>query len=436
MRSGLFGVALRAGLVGVGVLAGPAAAAVVPVSIQGVIVEDLTGLCSTFEADDGTTYILSTLGGFTPGDRVHVEGSYDDGSAGVCFNTAAFQIQVTRLRAAFAGVGTISLTGERVSLVTDDGRSYALQNPGGFRPGTRVYAQGTVVATRGYLVLQNSVIGPAFSGFGRLTSLTPGDFRIETEAGVTYVLDRPGSIAGTTVGDLVFVEGVRGRGAATGPVAITSVTARPAFEASGRVVSTADGVAFDPETLINFGQTYTADAVFAFPVGSKVYLRGRSADDYDFGEVKPVRDIREGEADPAFSGVGTLDRAAGTVTLTAEDTVVHIERLGDPVFFPTGTRVYVAGSIGAQGPGSVTLSQNQIRYGIDLEGRLVLGFGCSPIIAFMQGGYLFPRNTGGLPLNSYVRVVGGITFQDPCMDTDALVDNTIEEVPVPCINCE
>ncbi len=64
----------------------------------------------------------------------------------------------------------------------------------------------------------------------------------------------------------------------------------------------------------------------------------------------------------------------------------------------------------------------------------MLGFGCTPIIRFDGGGYIFPRNTGGLPLNEHVRVVGGVSFENPCMDTDALVDNTI--VAVPCNNCE
>ncbi len=409
-------------------------AADVPISIQGVIVEDLTGLCSTFEADDGVTYILSTLGAFTPGDRVHVEGSYNEDIAGVCFNTAGFLIEVERLRPAFAGVGTISMVGDRVFLVTSDGRSYRLQNPGGHRPGTLVYAQGTVVATRNMLVLDNSVIGRGFSGFGRITSLTPGDVRMVTETGESYLLDRPGSIAGAVVGDLIFVEGIRGRPDGGGPIPLGSVTARPAFEASGRVVASNGGLAFDPETLINFGQTYTADAVYAFAEGDKVYLRGRRADDYDYGEAKPVRDVRESQADLAFSGVGVLDRASGTVMLTSEDTAVSIARMGDPAWFPTGTLVYIAGSIGAQGPGSITLTQNQIRFGLDGVGRLVLGFGCSPIIAFDGGGYIFPRNNGGLPLNTLVRVTGGITLEDPCMDTDALVDNTIAVAL--CPNCE
>lgn len=422
-----------AGMLGLGGIA-CGSVADVPISIQGVIVQDLTGLCSTFEADDGMTYILSTLGKFTPGDRVYVEGTYDENFAGVCFNTMGYHIEVERLRPAFAGVGTITLVGSQTFLVTSDGRSYLLQNPGGHRAGTLVYAQGTVVATRTMMVLDNTVIGRGFSGFGRITSLTPGDVRIVTDTGVSYLLDRPGSIAGAVVGDLIFVEGIRGRPDAGGPIPLGSVTARPAFEASGRVVASGGGLVFDPETLINFGQTYTADAVYAFTEGDKVYLRGRRTDDYDYGEAKPVRDVRESQADLGFSGVGVLDRASGTVQLTDQDTAVSITRMGDPLWFPTGTLVYIAGSIGAQGPGSITLTQNQIRFGLDRVGRLVLGFGCSPIIAFYGGGYIFPRNTGGLPLEEWVRVVGGITFEDPCMDTDALVDHTI--VVAPCPNCE
>lgn len=409
-----------------------AIAATINVSLQGVLVQDVTGGCITFEGDDGATYFLSTLGGFAAGDRVHVTGSYNDTQAGVCFNTAAFQITVTQLRPTFAGVGTISVVGEKTRLVTDDGRTFVLQNTGGFRSGARAYAQGTVTASRTTWVLSGNTIGPAFSEFGRITSLAPGALRFTSESGAVYSLDRPGSINGVFEGDAVFVEGIRGRLGAGGVTPLTSVTARPAFHASGRI---AQGGGFAPDTLI-LGDQYTASAIAGTPVGTKVYLRGRSADDYDFGEFKPVRNIRLSRADISYTALGILDTASRTVTNYLDNTVIHLEHIGNPFLNPSGSLVYIAGAVASEGFNTVTLSHNEVRIGIIQEGVLLNGFGCTPIIRFDNGGYIFPKNNGGLPVNTRVRVTGGFTFQVPCNDEYGMVDNTIEASPNQCPNCE
>lgn len=417
--------------------AAAAVAAIVPVSTQGVIVANISGICNTFEADDGRTFILSTQGGFTAGDRVQVDGSYDDTTASLCFNTGGPFINVSTIRPAFAGVGTIVLINGQPRLQTADGRLYALQNTGGFRAGSPVYVQGTVTSPiRAFPLINNTVIGPAFSDFGRITDITPGNIRFTSEAGLVYSLDRFGSVPTftTLVGDYVFVEGIRAK-AINGVIPLTSVTARPAFNASGRVVATPGGLAFEADTLLLAPQ-FTAAALGGFNPGDKVYLRGRLPDDYDFGEPKLANTIRLSRAGLSYTALGFLDIPTKTVINIDDGTIINIEFVGHPLFNPNGSLVYIAGPIAAQGPSSVTLSHNQTRVGIIAEGLVDSGDFCAPIVRTPTGGQLFPRNIAPFGFGSYVRVRGGLTFEVPCIDEAGLIDNTVEAADPGCINCE
>lgn len=412
---------------------GAASAAIVPFAQQGVIVENISGSCTTFEADNGGTYILSSLGGFSPGDRVYVTGSYNDQQYGVCFTIAAPRVTVTAVKPAFAGVGTLVRLVDRARFQTDDGRVFNLQNAGNYPTGTRVYVQGTVTVGRATSTINANVIGPAMSEFGRITFPAPGVFRLAGESGAVYQLDRPGSIASVFEGDYVFVEGIRGA-TTNGVTAVTSVTARPAFHASGHIVAGPNGNEFAADTVFANGN-FTAAALAGFPVGSKVYLLGRNADDYDYGESKPVRNIRQSFAEASYTAVGVLNTANHTMIDGSNGTVVHLEYNGNADLTPNGSQVYVAGTISSQGLGTVTLSHNEVRIGIAGEGVLLNGFGCTPIIQFDAGGYIFPKNNGGFPVGTYVRVIGGYSFDVPCNDEGGLVDNSIE-VADGCPNCQ
>lgn len=413
-----------------------ASAAIINVSTQGVILTHISGACDYLAGDDGKTYFLSSMGGFTSGDRIHVTGSYNDNSAGFCFNMGGAQLNVTAVKPAFAGVGTVAIGVDRARLVTDDGRSFTLPNSGGFRNGARVYVEGIVqTGARTGPAITNNVIGAAFSDFGRLTNSTRGSLRFKSDAGVVYSMDRPGSLGDVLAGEYIFVEGIRGKADGSGVIPLTSVTSRSAFHASGRVVAAGTGVAFQPDTLI-LDNRFTASALAGFPVGSKVYLRGRNADDYDYGEVKPAYNVRLSRASASYTGVGFIDTNAKVMVNLADGNIVHLENIGDPIFNPNGSFVYVAGAISAQSPGSVTLVNNETRIGVDLEGYLVNGFGCTPIIRFDLGGYLFPKYNVPYAVGEHVRVIGGITFDVPCTDENGLVDNSIVATPPPCINCE
>lgn len=403
-------------------------AAIVNISTQGVIVEGLGGYCITFEADNGSTYLLNTLQTFTPGDRVHVSGSYDDTTSGFCFNTGGPRVTVSSIQPAFAGVGTLVSAIGGLRLQTDDGRTFLLQNSGPYRAGARVYVQGIVTfPSRSAARIDNTVIGPAFSDFGRVTDLTPGHLRFKSDAGVVYSLDRTGNLPtySTLVGTYVFVEGIRGK-IDGGVIPLTSVTARPAFNASGRVVATANGVAFDGDTLI-LQPLFTAAALANVPVGSKVYLRGRGPDDYDYGEAKPANNIRLSRVGPSYTALGYLDIATKTVINLEDGAVINVEYTGDPLFNPSGSLVYVAGELASQGPNTVTLSNNQTRIGVIVEGYLGTWVDCSPVVLIDGGGRILPRNTAPFVLGNRVRVAGGYTFDVPCDEEGGLVDNTIVE---------
>lgn len=409
---------------------GSAFGAIVPVSTQGVIVQQSNGGCNTFEADNGLTYLLDTQGPFVAGDRVQVDGSYDDTTVGWCGNTGGPRIINMTIRPAFAGVGTLVSTTFGIRLQTDDGRMFALQNGGGSRAGTSVYVQGTVDTSARVLTIINNVIGPSFSGFGRITDINPAHIRFTAESGQVYSMDRFGSVPvyTTIVGDYIFVEGIRAK-AINGVIPLTSVTARPAFNASGRVVATSSGVAFDADTLI-FAPQYTASALTGQAVGAKVYLRGRNADDYDFGEPRTANNIRLSRVGQSYTAVGYLDRATKTVINLDDGTLVNLEWPGDPLFHPTGSIVYVAGPIASQGPGTVTLSHNQTRVGVIATGWITSGVTCSPIVLTQQNARIFPKNNGGFPFLTHVRIVGGLTFDSPCFDESSVVDNTIAIEPI------
>jgi len=404
--------------------------AIVPVSTQGVLVQQSGGACITFEADNGQTYLLDSQGSFVAGDRIQVDGSYDDTTVGWCGNTGGPRIGNLTIKPAFAGVGTLVSTAFGIRLQTDDGRLFALQNSGGSRAGTAVYVQGTVDTAARTPTIINNVIGPSFSGFGRITDIDPANIRFTAESGQVYSLDRFGSVPiyTTIVGDYVFVEGIRGK-AINGVIPLTSVTARPAFNASGRVVATSSGVAFDADTLI-FAPQYTASALTGQAVGSKVYLRGRNADDYDFGEARTANNIRLSRVGASYTAVGYLDRATKTVINLDDGTLVNLEWPGDPLFHPNGSIVYVAGPIASQGPGTVTLSHNQARPGVIAVGRIINGVTCSPIVLTQQNARIFPKNNGGFPFLTNVRIVGGLTFDSPCFDESSVVDNTIAIEPI------
>lgn len=404
--------------------------ALVPVSKQGVIVQQSGGACNTFEADNGETYLLDTQGPFVAGDRVQVDGVYDDTTVGWCGSTGGPRIINMTIQPAFAGVGTLVSTTFGIRLQTDDGRVFALQNGGGSRAGTAVYVQGTVDTAARTPTIINNVIGPSYSGFGRITDITPNNIRFTAESGQVYSLDRFGSVPiyTTIVGDYVFVEGIRAK-AINGVIPLTSVTARPAFNASGRVVSTPGGLAFDADTLL-FAPQFTASALTGQTVGSKVYLRGRNADDYDFGEARPANNIRLSRVGASYTAVGYLDRATKTVINLDDGTLVNLEWPGDPLFHPTGSIVYVAGPIASQGSGAVTLSHNQARPGVIATGRITSGVTCSPIVLTQQNARIFPKNNGGFPFWEHVRIVGGLTFDSPCTDESSVVDNTIAIEPI------
>lgn len=413
---------------------GPAWAGTVAVNLQGVLIDDLSGVCTKFIGDDGQTYVFDRAVPFTNGERIQVSGSYSTTQYGQCFTMIVPLITVTSMGPGFAGVGTVVAGGptERgQSFVTDDGRRFGLLDAGRFTPGTQLYLQGKVVQARSGPMLLPTALGPPYAGFGRVTFDAAG-FTFVDESGERFTLDRPGSLSGIWNGASVYLEGIRGA-RRRDVTSLTSVTARPAFESNGIVIATPTGRRLIAGAAF-FDDQVISSALDVFPVGAQVYLRGRSRDDFDFGEVRSPGLVRLGRAALSVAKVGTLDVNARTVTAT-DGTLVRITFTGDPNLVHTGSTVYVAGPIGSQSGGEVTLSYNELRPGIAGNGTLLLGFGCSPIIRLDSGGYVFPKNNAGLPLNSDVHVEGGLSTDAPCADEPGLIDNSVTVVPG-CTNCQ
>lgn len=409
-------------------------AAIIPITTQGVIILQPEQGCSLFEADDGNTYTLTSQGIFTDGDRVQVSGTINTDILGTCSGVAGYQINVTSIGPAFAGIGTISISKTGPRLTTDDGRVFKLQNGGNSRLGGTMYVQGAVqLDERSIPTIINNTVGRAFSGLARIISLAPGNLLIRAEDGAYYSLDRRGSLgAFIQENDLIFVEGIRGT-SANDITPLTSVTARPAFHASGNIIAQGAGVALDAQTLI-FANPFITPAINAMPAGTKAYLRGRRTDDYDYGEVKTPNFIRRGVAGASYSTIGIIDTDTKTLLSLNDGKTIHLENVGSDVFTPDGSLAYVAGHIASEDAFSVTFLNNETRMGVMEEGTILNGYGCTPIIVFDTVGWVFPLNLGGYQVNQHVAVTGGINPDTPCLDAPGLIDNTIIETA--CPNCE
>ncbi len=426
-------------LIGLAIVTLPSQAQTNNFAMQGVVVDHISGTCQIFEADDGGGYVLS--GNYQAGDRLYVTGTINPNQGGICWLTIYPRVQVSSAVPAFAGVGTLTRAGDRATLTTDDRRVFQIQNVGKFQSGARVYVQGQVSASRSLdsttalalrPIIVNNVIGFPVSEFARIVSFGPGGVVVAGETGVTYRLDRPGSLGAAFEGDLIFLEGIRGA-VVNGVTQVSSVTARPAFHAVGKVVAGAAGHMLVADSLV-LPTPYDADGLDDFPIGSKVYVRGRSLDDYDYGEARGANYVRLSVSEPGYSGVGTLDAAGKTIWDATQGKLINLESTGDPVLTPSGSLVYIAGGIESEGFSTITLSNNEVRIGIAADGTLLNGFGCTPIIRFDQGGYIFPKNNAGLPVETHVTVVGGFTFDVPCNDEFGLVDNSIA-ISEGCWNC-
>ena len=387
-----------------------------PVAAHGVLTAPIRDPnCIRFEADNGQSYVLSSLGSSSVGDRLYVEGMVPQNTAAVCEGAALGRIDVSFLRPGFAGIGTIINSGGQLRLETADGRVYGLENTGGLGAGAQVFTRGWVDTGLSPPRISANTIGASFAAFGRLLGNPPGDRRLRTDGGVTYTLDGVGAYLPVAT-DYIYAEGILGAGNN-----VSSADARYAFSTSGNVVD--DGVggkAFLADNIV-FNDTFAVAGLAPFAIGAKVYVRGQEPGDYDYLEPHADGTVRQPTVAAGYTALGLLNLAAKTITNVDDGTVVNLENTAG---FPDQTFLYVAGAVSSSGPGTVTYSHNLALIGLELEGDLQIGFECAPLF-IGGGGAFFLENTGGFPIGSHVTVRGGIDRKAAPCDFDCFVNNTI-----------
>ena len=387
-----------------------------PVATHGVLTSPLRDpSCIRFEGDNGQAYVLSNYGSSNAGDRIYVEGLVPQNVAAVCANEMVGQLNVSLIRPGFAGAGTIINIGGQLRLETSDGRVYGLQNTGGFGAGSQVYTRGWVDTGVSPPRISANTIGAPFTAFGRLVGNPPFNLQFRADSGVTYTLDGVSAHSAVAT-DYLYVEGILGAGNT-----VTSGDSRYAFSTSGNVIDDgAGGKAFLADNIV-FDDTFSVAGLAPFAIGSKVYVRGQEAGDYDYLEPHADGAVRQPTVANAYVAMGALNLAAKTVTNVDDFTVVYLENTAG---FPDGTFLYVAGAVSSSGPGTVTYSHNLALLGLELEGDLQIGFECAPLF-IGGGGAFFLENNGGFPIGSHVTVRGGIDRKAAPCDFDCFVNNTI-----------
>lgn len=382
--------------------------------------------CVRFDADRGDQWVLSApLGSFVPGDRVYVEGTA--GSTFVnCNGQVVQRLDTTVLKPGFAGVGTVVRQGNRFRLRTDDGRVYGLSNRGSFPVGSRVYVRGSVNTLSSPSTIENSVIGAAVSGFGRYVGASIADRRVKGFDGVSYTLD---GVSAQLVrpGDVVYFEGIPGK-ASGGVTPITQATCRHAFVGTGPV-ALENGVKVMKSDQDVFDDTFPAAGLSGFEVGTKVYMRGVAPEDYDSGEPRNGRTIRQAHVGQGYSGVGEM--IDGLFVGLLDGVVLEPEFEGDVP--PLGMFTYVYGELDSSAREEVRLVGNEAGIGIRGTGVLEIGFECAPLYIGDFGVFFLESS---VPIGNAVTVVGGLSgTAAPCAFT-AIIDAAVTDLGPGYVNCQ
>jgi hypothetical protein len=385
-------------------------------------------ICNAFETDSGQLFVLNDYGGFVVGDRVFVRGSFS--TIGVCGSLILSRLANT-IEAAFAGTGTIVT--DRVlgrALETPEGARYKLVSPLDFGVGEEVFVRGTVRTRVSPITGQteywifSSVIGTAFTGFGRLSG-GAGSFDVELEGGTTFQLDGPG-YAFAADGDYVFVEGLVD--STTTPPTLRHNASRKAHQVPGEIIDGGGGVpAFKAETVI-FNDVFSLLDFEGFQIGERAFVRGRKLDDYDPQEVRS-NVIRDARIDFEFSACGTIAPdlvGTGVSFYATSGEVFELEHTGG---FASGQLVYVAGGLDAT---LTRYASNVIAPCAELQGTLQHGFECTPLFvsnasAGESGSFFLLENLGGYQVGEALCVLGGIMACDIGCPTPCMVANTTSD---------
>lgn len=395
----------------------------VNLAAHGVLVQvDRGNPCLRFETDSGQLFFLNNFAGLTAGDRLYVEGTYDStGFVVICGNELTPLVTTTTVKPAFAGVGTLTRVGRSIQLRTDDGRFYQVQSRGLNGENARVYIQGAVntAVTPPMIMNTLSTIGPAYAGFGRYVSTTPGAAIVRGEDGVLYSLDRVGDYFAQPY-DYVYVEGILGGSRTTRTV--SAATARRAFNTTGNIVQNGPALGFKADGVV-FNDVFSAAGLSSFALGAKVYVRGQATDDYDYNEPKVANAIRQARVGPGYVAFGIIDGTNKRLVNEDDMTVVQLENTAGA---PDGAYAYVGGLVASSSPGNVTLGHNVATPAVFAEGTVNFGYECSPLFITTTGGVFFLENVQPWQNNDFIRVRGGYSLTAAPCDFECLINNSYQ----------
>jgi hypothetical protein len=314
--------------------------------------------CVLFQADSGGSFVLDTIDGFAPGDRVHVEGTTDVACVPSCLSATGC-ITVSTIgpcAAQFSACGTLVQIGVCVLFQTDNSATYVLDQMDGFFTGDRVQVTGTLdpncvhscSPTNGCVTVSAIVsCATPFSTCGVLT---------QRAQCVAFVADTGGTFTLETVGGFVAGDRVRVTGTVDTSCAracqptdgcITSNTIEScgtAFNSCGMLIQGPGCVLFQADT----GGTFTLSNVGAFVVGDRVRVTGAlggSCTNACTATETCIADNLIEACQSSFAACGKLIQGASCVLFQADTSATYV--LDNTDGFVVGTRVRVAGTLDA-----------------------------------------------------------------------------------------
>ncbi len=223
--------------------------------------------CPTITLGNGETLAIENVGDFRIGDFVFVRGLFDFQSP-ICPPLIAPAIVDNTINECFQGCGTVVPGVLCQNFVTDDGRSFALEDFGGFGNNDRVWVKGAVdpesdLCNMGFAFpgIRNNTIGPCFEGCGAITAGPQGCSIFITDNDFYFIENT----ANLNPGGAVWVQGCLNPESRQcipfiGPGIEDNVIGR-CIEACGRIIEGPECILFRADDSTNYWIQNTGDLV-------------------------------------------------------------------------------------------------------------------------------------------------------------------------------
>ncbi|MGE3182688.1 MAG: hypothetical protein AB7N71_13735 [Phycisphaerae bacterium] len=351
-------------------------------------------------ADNGESFAVQSES-FFPGDYVRVRGTLGS-SATICAGGFLGNLNILQIEAAFADCGIISVVENKVHLLTADGDTYELANPGAVNPGERVYVRGVIdgAAGNGTRTILNDAIGPCAEVIGQLISAPP-HAEIESGDGSRTFVENVGP---TRPGEFVAVVGINQSCAGPKVRCIAENTARRGFGSCGTTIAADDcGDNFQPDFVRSFAAVQLASDS-ELP-GQDFFVMGTKS---LFETVCGKVDVHVVETYPCFRGLGTVFSINANKLVVVADSGPEFTLAPLNVSdYTVGDRVYVTGipAQSADESGSVDLRFSTVNAVLESTMTARLAFECTPLGEDESGRLWTMLNLPSLPFAGFVEGV-------------------------------